>query len=64
MLQRSLSLKVWAWHQLGVFFRSIIIKNPAEVLFLWRLSCNFIRTDGELNLFMEDKGTPHEVGDC
>ena len=29
------------------------------------LSCNFTRTDGEMDLAMEDKGTPHVViGSC
>ena len=46
----------------GVFCRSLI-KNPAGLeLPLWRLSCNFTRTDGGRDLAMEDKGTPCAVG--
>ena len=45
-----------------IFCRSLI-KNPAGVeLPLWRLSCNFTRTDGGRDLAMEDKGAPCEVG--
>ena len=32
---------------------------------LWRLSYNFSRTDGGLDLAIKDKGTPHAVvGSC
>ena len=45
------------------FCRSLIMKNPAGMeLLLWRLSWNFKRTDGGLDLAMEDKGTPHAMG--
>lgn len=41
----------------------VLNKNPRGVeLPLWRLSCNFTRTDSGLNLAMEDKGTPNAVG--
>ena len=54
------SLKGWAWSPWG-FFR-VFNKNPAGVdLPLWRLSYNFTKTDGGLDLVMEDKGTPHAV---
>ena len=37
-------------------------KNPVGTeLPLWRLSYNFTKTDGGLDLAVEDKGTPHGV---
>ena len=30
---------------------------------LWRLSCNFTGSNGEMDLAMENKGTPHMEGD-
>ena len=43
-------------------FWGSIIKTPQEWFPLLRLSCNLTRTDGWLDLAMEDKGTPHAVG--
>ena len=42
----------------------VLNKNPCGVeLPLWRLSCNFTRTDGGLDLAPDDQGTPaHVVG--
>ena len=43
---------------------TVLNKNPCGVeLPLWRLSCNFTRTDGGLDLAPDDQGTPaHVVG--
>ena len=47
----------------GVGVARFLIKNSTgEELPLWRLSCNFTRTDGRLGLTMEDKATPRAVG--
>ena len=46
----------------GGFCRSLIKKPEGVELTLWRLSCNFTRTTGGLDLAKEDKGTPHVVG--
>ena len=56
------SLKGWAWHLWGGVARFLIENSSEEELPLWRLSCNFTRTDGRLGLTMEDKGTPRAVG--
>ena len=45
----------------GGFARFLIKNSTEEELPLWKLSCNFTRTDGEMDLAMEDKGTPHLV---
>ena len=44
------------------FCGSLIIILAGVELPLWRLSCNLTRTDGGLDLAMEDKGTPHMEG--
>ena len=46
----------------GGVARFLIKNSSEEELPLWRLSCNFTRTDGRLGLTMEDKGTPRAVG--
>ena len=46
----------------GDFARFLIKNSREEELPLWKLSCNFTRTDSRLDLAMEDKGTPSAVG--
>ena len=60
MPQESPFLGGWAQNLWGCFggpwWKPAGIELP-----LWRLSYNFTKTDGGLDLAMEDKGTPHVV---
>ena len=61
MPKKITSLKGWARHLWGDL--QVLNKKPIRVeLPLWRLSCNFTRTEGGLDLAMKDKDTPHAVG--